>query len=510
MAESIAAGQDVRPPHLKTRALLRMRGIDKSFPGVHALRDVDLELRRGEVLALLGENGAGKSTLIKILGGAHSLDAGSIRIDGQDVEISSPVDARRAGIAVIYQEFNLVPALSASENIFLGQERSRAGFIRHRSERQQARELFRRLGVAIDPDARCGQLSVAQQQIVEIAKALSLDARIIVMDEPSATLTPQEVERLFVTIRELKSQGIGVIYITHRLDEIFEIADRVTVLRDGVEVDSGPVEGLTRSDLIEKMVGRKLENEFPKTRATIGAERLVVEGLTRGSAVRDVSFSVRRGEVLGLTGLVGAGRTETARLIFGADRLERGSIFLDGEKVEFSTPRQAIRRGICLLSEDRKADGLILGLSVRENFGLPNLSEFSRLGFVNGRHESRALANYVEKLDIKVPHQEQLVRNLSGGNQQKVVLAKWLERNCEVILFDEPTRGIDVGAKYEIYQLINELAAQGKALVMISSELPEVLGMSDRILVMHEGRITGEITDVENATQEEIMKLAVG
>ncbi len=487
-----------------------MRGIDKSFPGVHALRDVDLELRRGEVLALLGENGAGKSTLIKILGGAHSLDAGSIRIDGQDVEISSPVDARRAGIAVIYQEFNLVPALSASENIFLGQERSRAGFVRHRSERQQARELFRRLGVAIDPDARCAQLSVAQQQIVEIAKALSLDARIIVMDEPSATLTPQEVERLFVTTRELKSQGIGVIYITHRLDEIFEIADRVTVLRDGVEVDSGPVESLTRSDLIEKMVGRKLENEFPKTRATIGAERLVVEGLTRGSAVRDVSFSVRRGEVLGLTGLVGAGRTETARLIFGADRLERGSIFLDGEKVEFSTPRQAIRRGICLLSEDRKADGLILNLSVRENFGLPNLSEFSRLGFVNGRRESRALAGYVEKLDIKVPHQEQLVRNLSGGNQQKVVLAKWLERNSEVILFDEPTRGIDVGAKYEIYQLINELAAQGKALVMISSELPEVLGMSDRILVMHEGRITGEITDVENATQEGIMKLAVG
>jgi ribose transport system ATP-binding protein len=493
----------------RTTPLLRMRGIEKSFPGVHALRGVDLELQAGEVLALLGENGAGKSTLVKILAGAHSQDSGVIEMDGQELAITSPVEAQRAGIAVIYQEFNLIPALTVRENILLGRERNPAGFIRRQEESRAARALFDRIGVGIDLDVPCGQLSIGQQQLVEIAKALSLKARVIVMDEPSATLTPPEVSRLFAIIRDLKAQH-GIIYISHRLDEIFEIADRVTVLRDGQQVATRPIDKVTREELIEMMVGRQLDQEFPKQRLPIGPARLVVKNLCRASEVRNVSFCVRRGEVLGLTGLVGAGRTETARLIFGADRPDSGIIELDSKRLNIRDPRDAIRAGIGLLPEDRKAQGLVLGRSVRENFGLPNLSRNSRWGFVLKDQEQAAFARHVTGLDIRIPYQEQLARNLSGGNQQKVVLAKWLERNCEVIIFDEPTRGIDVGAKYEVYLLINRLAAQGKAILMISSELPEVLGMSDRILVMRDGAIAGEIPDARTATQQEIMKLAVG
>jgi ribose transport system ATP-binding protein len=490
--------------------LLRMRGIEKSFPGVLALKGVDLELRHGEVLALLGENGAGKSTLIKVLAGAHLPDAGSIHINGHAVSIRNPIEAVRAGVAVIYQDFNLVMSLSAAENIFLGREHAAAGFVRQRLERRQALELFERLGVSFDPSSPCRELTVAQQQIVAIAKALSLDVRILVMDEPSATLTPQEVARLFAIIRDLKSQGIGIIYISHRLDEIYGIADRVQVLRDGQSVASRSLGSVSRDELIEMMVGRKLEEEFPKQRIPIGPPRLVVRNLHRGREVRNVSFEIRRGEVLGLTGLVGAGRTETARLIFGADHRDAGTILLDGQPLHIRGPRDAIRFGIVLLTEDRKTQGLVLAHSVRENFGLPNLSRLARLGFIQQRRERRALARYIDSLRIKIADQDQPAKNLSGGNQQKVVLAKWLERNCEVILFDEPTRGIDVGAKYEIYLLINELAAAGKAILLISSELPEVLGMSDRILVMHEGRLSGEISDVAQATQEQILKLAVG
>ncbi len=490
--------------------LLQMRGISKAFPGVQALRGVDLDLRAGEVLAVLGENGAGKSTLIKILGGAHRPDAGTIEVGGLPAHIHSPAAAQRAGISIIYQEFNLIPALSAGENIFLGRERLRFGLLRRDEESRQARQLFAQLGVETDPDIPCRELSVAQQQLVEIAKALSLDARILVMDEPSAALTPPEVERLHGIIRELRARGLGLIYISHRLEEIFAIADRVLVLRDGQLVGSRPIGEVNRSGLIEMLVGRKLEHEFPKRTSRPGPARLVARNLACGAKVRDVSFTIHRGEVLGLTGLVGAGRTEVARCLFGADPLNSGSVELDGQPLSIRHPREAIRAGLALLTEDRKGQGLVLGQSVRENFGLPNLGQFSRLGVLREKSECAAFSRYVDSLRIRIPHQDQLARNLSGGNQQKIVLAKWLQRNCEVIIFDEPTRGIDVGAKFEVHQLINELAAEGKAILMISSELPEILGMSDRILVMHSGRIVGEITDVAQATQEDIMHLAVG
>lgn len=486
-----------------------MRGIAKSYPGVQALAGVDLTLHPGEVLALLGENGAGKSTLIKILAGAIAPDAGTIHLHGAAADIRNPLHAQRAGIAVIHQELNLVPGLSARENIFLGQERTRAGFLRRSHERRQARRLLERLGASVNPETPCRLLSVAQQQAVEIAKALSLDARILVLDEPSATLTPPEVAALFAVIRDLKAQGLGIIYISHRLEEVFQIADRIIVLRDGRHVRTCAAGEVNRQQLIELMVGRAIEAEFPRRQVVVGEPRLVVRDLKRGSKVRDVSLTVHRGEVLALTGLVGAGRTETARLLFGADRAEAGSIELDGKRLVLRNPRDAIRAGICLLTEDRKSQGLILGQSVLDNFGLPNLPMLTSFGFVRRRQERDAFARFAKQLRIKVPGPQQPAGNLSGGNQQKVVLAKWLQANSEVLIFDEPTRGIDVGAKYEIYLLMNELAARGKAILMISSELPEALGMADRIVVMHDGRITGEIDDVKAATQEQILDLAV-
>ncbi len=505
---------DDSPSSAPSHPLLEMQGIVKSFPGVRALTGVDLDVRPGEVVALLGENGAGKSTLIKVLGGAHRPDSGSIEIDGTAIEIHSPLDSQRAGVSIIYQEFNLVPAMTARENIFLGQEPARASLIPVATERRRANELFERIGVQLDPSELIRNLTVAQQQVVEIAKALALESRLIVMDEPSAALSPREVEGLFRIIRELKSQGIGIVYVSHRLVEIFEIADRVTVLRDGGLVGTKPIGELTRDSLIEMMVGRKLENEFPKREARPPLDKstangLSVRGLTRKPVVRDVSLDVRRGEIVALTGLIGAGRTETARLVFGADRMESGTVSLDGKHLDLRKPRQAIKAGICLLTEDRKQHGLVLNRSVLENFGLPNMSRFARMGIIRQSAERSAFEGYVEQLQIKVSGPDQRAANVSGGNQQKVVLAKWLQRHAEVIIFDEPTRGIDVGAKYEIYTLINRLADQGKAILMISSELPEVLGMADRIIVMHEGRVTGEITDVQSATQEMIMDLAV-
>ncbi|HVK19071.1 MAG TPA: sugar ABC transporter ATP-binding protein [Fimbriiglobus sp.] len=490
--------------------LLELSGIEKSFPGVCALRGVSFALSAGEVLAIVGENGAGKSTLIKVLAGAVEPDAGRVVVNSRELPPGLPAEARRAGVAVIYQEFSLVPALTAAENVFLGRESGWLGWLHKRDERRRAEELFRQLGIAVDPAARCRDLTVAQQQAVEIARALAADARVLVMDEPTAALTPPEADRLFALIRELKRGGVGVVYISHRLDEVFGIADRVMVLRDGEHVATHPIRDVTRDGLIELMVGRRLDQEFPKRVSEIGGPRLVVRDLRRGDEVRGVSFEVRRGEVLGLTGLVGSGRTETARLIFGADPRDGGAIELDGRPLRIESPRDAIRAGIALLTEDRKGQGLILAHPVRDNFALPNLGRWSRLGVLDRRRERAAFRAAADRLRIKAANPGAPAATLSGGNQQKVVLAKWLERNCEVVIFDEPTRGIDVGAKYEIYQLVNALAAQGKAVLLISSELPEVLGMCGRVLVMHAGRITGEITDVARATQEDILRLAMG
>lgn len=488
--------------------LLAMRGIHKKFPGVHALKGIDLDLHEGEVLALMGENGAGKSTLIKILGGAHKPSEGEVTINGNSMEINSPQDSQNAGIGIIYQEFNLIPYLTVRENIFLGKAKSRSGFIKKSEEYKIAKELFEKIGIDIDPNAICNSLSTAEQQIVEIVKSLSSDVKILVMDEPSATLTPQEVEGLFKIIRDLQKQGLGIIYISHRLDEIFDIADRVMVMRDGEYIGTKPMKEITRQEMIEMMVGRKVENEFPKFYHKPGEVKLEVQGL-RSKDVKDLSFSVCAGEVLGFTGLVGAGRTETVRLIFGADKKEAGTIKLNGKEISINSPIDAIKQGICLLTEDRKSQGLVLMHSVRENFGLANLDRLSKTGFIKQKEEKSAFAKHIESMKIKIPHQEQLAKNLSGGNQQKVVLAKWLQRDCDVIIIDEPTRGIDVGAKYEIYMLINELAKQGKAIIMISSELPEVIGMSDRIMVMRGGEISAEITDVQNTTQEQLLEHAI-
>jgi ABC-type sugar transport system ATPase subunit len=489
--------------------LLEMRRINKSFPGVRALENLSIELHSGEVLALVGENGAGKSTLIKVLGGAHLPDSGEIFIEGKPVRIPSPIIAQEAGVSIIYQEFNLIRDLTVRENIFLGREKTRVGLIKSTEEQRATVQLFEKIGIGIDPNARCKDLTIAQQQIVEIVKALSVNAKIIVMDEPSATLSTKEVARLFAIIRDLKSHGLGIIYISHRMEEVFEVADRVTVLRDGRHVGTEGIDHISREQLIEMMVGRPVDSEFPTRSASPGRERLRVEGLCRGQTVRNVSFSARSSEILGLAGLVGAGRTETMRLIFGADRPDSGQVFIDGEQVRIDSPSDAIRRRICLLTEDRKGQGLVLIHSCRENYGLPNLDRLLGRVFVNRRRERREFCDYAQSLGIKSSGPEQLVMNLSGGNQQKVVIAKWLAQNADIVIFDEPTRGIDVGTKYEIYLLMNRLVDEGKAVIMISSELPEILGMSDRIIVMHEGRVKGEIEDVANTTQEDVLSMAI-
>lgn len=491
--------------------VLEMRGIKKTYPGVTALDGVDFSVLPGEVHALVGENGAGKSTLMKILAGADTRDSGTVRINGSEVQITSPQEAMRLGISIIYQEFNLVPYMNAAENIFLGREPVGAipGLIDFRKMYADAERIIKELGVKLDVRVPVSQLSVAQQQMVEIAKATSRNARIIAMDEPSATLTEHELENLFNLIRRLKSEGVSIIYISHRLEEIFQIADRVTVLRDGRLVATKNVAETDRGDIIRMMVGRELKDKIPKVAVDRGDVVLAVKNLNRAGVLKNINLEVRRREILGLAGLVGAGRTEVARAIFGADPIDSGMIILEGKPVTIRSPRDAIRLGIGLVTEDRKALGLILGMAVRENISLANLGVLARLGFISRKKEREVANRYVEDLMIKTPSIEQAVRNLSGGNQQKVVLAKWLFTQSKVLIFDEPTRGIDVGAKTEIYQLMNKLAENGAAIIMISSELPEILGMSDRILVMHEGEIAGELSR-EEATQEKIMHLATG
>ena len=489
-------------------SLLAMAGITKTFPGVKALAYASFDLQPGEIHALVGENGAGKSTLIKILSGVYQPDSGSIEIQGKKFRFSNPLEAQAARIATIYQEFTLIPGLSIRANLFLGRETSRAGFVNENDERRRARAILAKLGLATDTETLVSELTIAQQQLVEIGRALASDARIYVMDEPTAALTPAEVQSLFVILRELTSAGIGIIFISHRLDEIFAFADRITILRDGATVASRPTSNFTRQQMIELMVGRSIADEYPKSPTKRQESGLEIRNL-RSPAVHDVSFRVNRGEVVGLAGLMGAGRTEVVRLIFGADQRSGGEIILDGRQLDITSPRSAIAQGICLLTEDRKAQGLILRASAKDNFALSNFKSWSRLGLIKRRTELTRFQSYVANLKIKVFGPDQLAENLSGGNQQKLLVARWLETNSQVVIFDEPTRGIDVGAKYEMYLLIGELAAQGKVVIVVSSELPELLGICDRILVMRHGKLAGEITDVRSARQEDVMALAV-
>lgn len=489
---------------------LHMQHISKTFPGVIALDDVDFELRKSEVHILLGENGAGKSTLMKILSGAYHAGSGKIVLNGQEIEIRSPKHAQTLGISIIYQELNLVPQLSSAENVFLGREPVRMpGVVDHAAMQKQAASILSGLGVSIDVRRPIRELSIAEQQMVEVAKAISLDARILIMDEPTSALTEREIAELFARIRQLKQSGVSIVYISHRMEELFEIGDRVTVLRDGRNVGTCQIKEVSREQLIRLMANRELTNQFPKVSATKGAEALRVENLKTKDKLTDINFTLYRGEVLGVAGLLGSGRTELARAIFGADPVEAGTIYLNGRPLHIRSPRQAINSRIGFLTEDRKTEGLVLALSVRDNICLASLNQFSRLGIVSGGTENRTAQGYVKELRIKTPSIKQKAVNLSGGNQQKVVLSKWLSSNADILIFDEPTRGIDVAAKAEIYELMNQLTRKGVAILMISSELPEIMGMSDRILVMSRGRINGEFAASE-ATQEKILHCALG
>lgn len=488
--------------------LLRVEGIRKAFPGVVALDGVDFDLRAGEVHVLLGENGAGKSTLIKMLSGAHRPDSGRILVGGREVRLNGAQDAERLGIATIYQEFNLVPDLTVAENIFLGRQPRRFGMIDRRRMEADAAVLLERVGVDAAPHARVRELGIARLQMVEIAKALSLDARVLIMDEPTAVLTSEEVDKLFTIVRSLRADGVGVVFITHHLEEIAALGDRVTVLRDGRSVDQVPA-STPEDELVRLMVGRGIDQQYPRERPDVGAPLLSVRGLTRDGVFHDVGFEVRAGEVVGLAGLVGAGRTEVARAVFGADRYDSGTIEVLGARLPRHDVNAAMGAGIGLVPEDRKGQGLLLDASVQENLGLVTLRSATRAGLVDRGAQRAAAARIAGQLGIRMAGLGQQVRTLSGGNQQKVVIGKWLLAKTKVLILDEPTRGIDVGAKVEIYQLINELTASGHAVLMISSDLPEVLGMSDRVLVMAQGRIAGELP-AHRATQEAVMELAVG
>ncbi len=488
--------------------LLRMEGIEKLFPGVHALNNCRFEIRRGEVHALVGENGAGKSTMMKVLTGIYKRDGGTIHYKGREIDLSSPEEAQALGIGIIHQELNLMPHLSVAENIFIGREPMRGPFLDKKKANADARKLLNSLRIDIDPTIPCNKLSVAKQQMVEIAKALSYDSELLVMDEPSAALTEAEVQELFRFIRDLKKRGHAIIYISHRLDELPQITDRITVMRDGQYVGTVNTADVTKEQIIAMMVGRVIY-EQPKTKSEVpeGAPVILEARGLIANNVKNVSFKLKKGEILGFAGLMGAGRTETMRALFGADPRAGGEILLNGKPVKIESPADAVDLGIGYLSEDRKAFGVAVGLSVSENSVLANLDKYSSGGFVNRRRVNEVTQEYVDKLSIKTPGVRQLVKNLSGGNQQKVVIAKWLIKNCDILIFDEPTRGIDVGAKSEIYQLMNELVRMGKSIIMISSEMPELLRMSDRLVVMCEGRVTGEL-DISESTQEKIMTLA--
>jgi ribose transport system ATP-binding protein len=489
--------------------LVQMEGISKSFPGVHALEDARFDLLPGEVHALVGENGAGKSTLMKVLAGIYRRDAGTVRVNGREVEITSPRQAQDLGISIIHQELNLMNHLTVAQNIFIGREPRRGPFIDERALNQRTVDLFDRLHLNLDPRKRVGSLAVAQQQMVEIAKALSFNSAVLIMDEPTAALTDTEIDELFRIIRHLRDQGNGIVHISHRLGELKQISDRITVMRDGHYINTVVTAEAQIQQIISMMVGRTVFEATPelpeKPDPTVVLD---VQGLNRGRQVQDVSFQLHRGEILGVAGLVGAGRTEVMRAIFAADRPESGQITINGLPVTIRNPSDAVRHGIAYLSEDRKRYGLALGMDVELNTVLASLRRFANgIGWVRTGATRKQALSQVQALAIKTPGIAQRVKNLSGGNQQKVVIAKWLTADTDILVFDEPTRGIDVGAKSEIYKLLNDLAREGKSIIMISSELPEILRMSHRILVMCEGRITGELSSAE-ATQEKIMTLA--
>lgn len=489
--------------------ILTMKDIDKSFPGVHALDHVNFEVRRGEVHALMGENGAGKSTLMKVLTGIYTKDSGTITFEGKDIEFHNTREAQDAGVVIVHQELNMLGHLTVAQNIFIGREFKKGIGIDDKKMNDEAAKLFKKLNIDIDPTETMANLTVGKQQMCEIAKAISHEAKVIIFDEPSAALTEAEIEELFKIIRDLREQNLGIVYISHRMDEIKVITDRVTVMRDGTYVGTLITNECTKDDIINMMVGRVIY-EDPKTASTVPENApvvLKVDHLNAGRMVQDVSFELRKGEILGFSGLMGAGRTETARAIFGADPKESGDIYINGEKVTINTPQDAVKCGIGYLSEDRKRYGIVVQKTVAENSTMACLQNYVSGLFINKKAEKQVAQEYVESLATKTPSVEQLVVNLSGGNQQKVVIAKWLINDCDILIFDEPTRGIDVGAKNEIYKLMNKLASEGKSIIMISSEMTEILRMSDRIVVMCEGRKTGEVK-IEEATQEIIMNMA--
>ncbi len=489
--------------------IVTMEHITKTFPGVRALDDVSFELRAGEVMALLGENGAGKSTLMKILSGVYSRDAGKVTVFGEAIGDITPKQAKRLGVAIIHQELNMCAHLTVAENLFLGREQVVAGgILNDRQMRTEAKEVLARLHIEIDLDTLVGDLPVSKQQMVEIAKALSINARVLIMDEPTSALTSKEIHDLFIVIRQLRQEGHGIVYISHRLDELKHIVDRVTVMRDGHFILCDDFANLSMEKIINHMVGRKITEQFPKIEGEKGKVLFEVRHLNAGRMVRDISFSVHEGEIVGIAGLMGAGRTETTRAIFGIDPKESGEFHLDGKKIQLGSPNQSIRQGVVLVPEDRKKDGLCVKLSIRENIALPNLDMLcNALGIVNRQVEREMVDRTVRSLSVKMAGAEVSASSLSGGNQQKIVVGKWLARTSRIVLFDEPTRGIDVAAKVEIYQLMNELKRKGIGVLFVSSELPEILGFADRILVMCDGRITGEL-DANSATQERILELA--
>ena len=491
------------------KPILQAKGITKTFPGVLALSNVDFDLYPGEVHVLLGENGAGKSTLMKVLAGAYPSDSGTIVLNGQEIRLVNPRQAQKLGIGIIYQEFNLVPYMSVAQNIFQGRFPHRWGLLDQSRMHAESRKLLDSLNMGIDTRAKVVDLGVAQQQMVEVAKALSVQSRILIMDEPTAALTDREIEQLFAAIHRLKQQGIGIIYISHRLQEVHQIGDRVTVLRDGKFIGTHQVNQVTVDELITMMVGRTITHMFPRDYQPRGAEALRVEGLCRGARLRGASLAAHSGEIVGLAGLVGAGRTELARAVFGADPYEAGEVYVFGQRVKAASPERMVKLGMGLLPEDRKIQGLAMILSLSENIVLASLQRLFPRRFVDTRKEREVVAQYIQDLRIATPSPKRLVQFLSGGTQQKVVLAKWLCTHSRIFIFDEPTRGIDVGAKAEIHGFMNELVKQGAAVLMISSDLPEILGMSDRIYVMRQGQVVAEVPR-DKATQERIVAYAMG